>query len=97
MKLYNHLSEKERQKIEFLLNNNYSIRNIAKELERSPSTISREINRNKINIVNNSSINRNNNSISIDRNNNTNKYNEYSWFEAQCRSKNIRCKNAIVI
>ncbi len=40
MRLYNYLSEKERQKIEFLLTNNYSIRNIAKELERSPSTIS---------------------------------------------------------
>ena len=32
MKLYNHLSEKERQRIEFLLTNNYSIRNIQKLL-----------------------------------------------------------------
>ena len=44
MRLYNHLSEKERQKIEFLLTNNYSIRNIVKELERFLSIISREIN-----------------------------------------------------
>ena len=43
-----HISEKERQKIEFLLNNNYSIRNIAKELKRYPSTISREVNRNRV-------------------------------------------------
>lgn len=70
MKLYNHLSKKERQKIEFLLNNNYSIRNIAKELSRSPSTISREINRNQVNIE--ESINKNNNN---NRNNNNNKNN----------------------
>ena len=44
MRLYNHLSEKERQKIEFLLTNNYSIRNIAKELEKFLSIISRKIN-----------------------------------------------------
>ena len=44
MRLYNHLSKKERQKIEFLLTNSYSIRNIAKELERYPSNISRKIN-----------------------------------------------------
>ena len=44
MRLYNHLSEKERQKIEFLLTNNYSIRNIVKELERYSSNISRKIN-----------------------------------------------------
>lgn len=84
MKLYNHISKKERQRIEFLLNNNYSIRSIAKELNRYPSSISREINRNKINIDNKS------NNI----NNNYNEYNnKYSWFEAQYRSKDIRFKN----
>ena len=116
MKLYNHISEKERQKIEFLLNNNYSIRNIARELKRYPSTISREIHRNKINIDNNIDNNKSNksnnnnknsstiinnnstnNSINNSINNNNNKYNEYkgkySWFKAQCRSKDIRFKN----
>ena len=44
MRLYNHLSEKERQKIEFLLTSSYLIRSITKKLEVSPSTISREIN-----------------------------------------------------
>ena len=82
MKLYKHISEKERQKIEFLLNNNYSIRNIAKELKRYPSTISREVNRNRVNINN------------IKNTTNTNNINnKYSWFEAQCRSKDIRFKD----
>ena len=44
MRLYNHLSKKKKQKIEFLLTSSYLIRSIAKELEVSPSTISREIN-----------------------------------------------------
>lgn len=97
MKLYNHISEKERQKIEFLLNNNYSIRNIAKELKRYPSTISREIHRNKINIDNDMDNDKSNNNNKNSINNSNNKYNEYkskySWFKAQCRSKNIRFKN----
>lgn len=97
MKLYNHISEKERQKIEFLLNNNYSIRNIAKELKRYPSTISREIHRNKINVDNDMDNDKSNNNNKNSINNSNNKYNEYkskySWFKAQCRSKNIRFKN----
>lgn len=45
-----HLSQSDRIKIEHFLNMNYSLRNIAKILNVSPSTISREINRNKKNI-----------------------------------------------
>ena len=44
MGLHNHISKKKKQKIEFLLTSSYLIRSIAKELEVSPSTISREIN-----------------------------------------------------
>ena len=89
MRLYNHLSEKERQKIEFLLTNNYSIRNIAKELERYSSTISRETNRNKVDInksnkdndKHKSSRDKDNKSNNKDKNkkknNNNNNNNEY--------------------
>lgn len=45
-----HLTQSDRIKIEHYLNMNYSIRSIAKMLNVSPSTISREINRNKKNI-----------------------------------------------
>jgi IS30 family transposase len=44
--LYNHLSYEERIKIETLLNEKLSIRDIAKRLNRNPSTISRELKRN---------------------------------------------------
>ena len=43
------LSLEERQNIEFHLNNGDTYRNIAKKLKRSLSTISDEINRNKVN------------------------------------------------
>lgn len=42
-----HLNQSDRIKIEHYLNMNYSLRSIAKMLNVSPSTISREINRNK--------------------------------------------------
>ena len=45
MKTFNHLSLEEREKITVLQSKGYSIRNIALELGRSPSTISRELNR----------------------------------------------------
>jgi IS30 family transposase len=45
-KKYNHLKLSERIVIQFLYENNYSIRKIAKCLGRSPSTISRELKRN---------------------------------------------------
>lgn len=48
MKTYKHLCEKERYVIEALLRSNTSIRGIALILERSPNTISREINRNMV-------------------------------------------------
>jgi transposase, IS30 family len=48
MKQYSHLSFRERQKIEDRLIVRKSIRWIAKQLGRSPSTISREVKRNKI-------------------------------------------------
>lgn len=44
---YHHLTRVERGKIALLHNNNTSVRKIAEALERSPSSISREINRNK--------------------------------------------------
>ena len=96
MKLYNHLSEKERQRIEFLLTNNHSIRNIAKDIKRAPSTISREINRNTTNKDKGKDRNRNRNRNKDrykDRNKSNNKYNEYNWFKAQKRSRDIRFKN----
>ena len=45
MKTFNHLSLEEREKITVLQSKGYSIRSIALELKRSPSTISRELNR----------------------------------------------------
>ena len=45
MKTFNHLSLEEREKITVLQGKGYSIRSIAFELGRSPSTISRELNR----------------------------------------------------
>lgn len=45
MKLYNHLSAKERQKIEYLLTTKASVREIARQLNRSHKTISRELKR----------------------------------------------------
>lgn len=47
MKTYNHLSYEDRKNIEDGLNDNKSINQIAKELNRSHSTILREIDRNK--------------------------------------------------
>ncbi len=44
---YNHLSIEEREKIQEMLWNKQSIRTIANELHRSPSSISREIKKNK--------------------------------------------------
>ncbi|PYF42262.1 helix-turn-helix domain-containing protein, partial [Metamycoplasma alkalescens] len=43
---YKHINEVERSYIKFELNRNKSIRSIAKKLDRSPSTIMREIKRN---------------------------------------------------
>lgn len=43
---YKHLSINEREKIQSMLWEKRSIRDIAKELDRSPSSISREINKN---------------------------------------------------
>lgn len=48
MKTYNHLSYEDRKNIEDVLNNNKSINQIAKELNRSHSTSLREIDRNKV-------------------------------------------------
>ena len=45
MKLLHHLTSEERDKITVLQGERLSIRKIAKELGRSPSTISRELNR----------------------------------------------------
>lgn len=45
MKLLHHLTSEERDKITVLQGEGLSIRKIAKELGRSPSTISRELNR----------------------------------------------------
>lgn len=47
MKLYTHLTLNEREMLQKLLSEGKSLRKIAEILERSPSTISREINRNK--------------------------------------------------
>ena len=47
MKTYNHLSYEDRKNIEDGLNDNKSINQIAKELNRSHSSILREIDRNK--------------------------------------------------
>jgi len=44
----NHLSKSERSEIQILREKNYSMRSIAKVLQRSPSTISRELRRNKV-------------------------------------------------
>ena len=88
-----------------MLTNSYSIRNISKELERYSSTISRETNRNKVDInksnkdndKHKSSRDKDNKSNNKDKNkkknNNNNNNNEYCWFKAQCRSKDIRFKN----
>jgi IS30 family transposase len=46
MQIYQHLSPEERASIMLMLEQQYSIRFIAKHLNRSPSTISREIKRN---------------------------------------------------
>jgi IS30 family transposase len=48
MKVYKHLSSKERQQIEAWKKAFLSIRRIARELRRAPSTISRELKRNKV-------------------------------------------------
>jgi IS30 family transposase len=48
MKQYSHLSSQERQKIEAWIIAKKTIRWIAQQLQRSPSTISREIKRNKV-------------------------------------------------
>lgn len=47
MNRYQHLVHEERFMIYQLLRKGYSIQNVASQLERSPSTISREIRRNK--------------------------------------------------
>ena len=46
MSCYNHLTIEEREKLYGFLQKGFSIRRIAKELDRSPSTISRELSRN---------------------------------------------------
>jgi IS30 family transposase len=48
MSLYTHLSAKERQQIEFFITNKYSARAVARELNRSHKTISRELKRFKV-------------------------------------------------
>lgn len=45
---YTHISKDERNELSILLKKGYSIREIANTLERSPSSISREISRNKV-------------------------------------------------
>ena len=47
MKQYNHLTIEEREKIQLMLWDKYSVRTIAKRLNRSPSCISREINKSR--------------------------------------------------
>ena len=47
MSLYKHLTINEREQIFLLYHQGYSMRAIAQELKRSPSTISRELSRNK--------------------------------------------------
>lgn len=47
MSLYKHLTIDEREQIFLLFHQGYSIRFIAKTLKRSPSTISRDLARNK--------------------------------------------------
>ncbi|STX09645.1 Transposase and inactivated derivatives, IS30 family [Kurthia zopfii] len=49
MSLYKHLTIDERERIFLIFHQGYSIRDIAKLLERNPSTISRELKRNQIN------------------------------------------------
>lgn len=44
----NHLTKHERNEIQILYEKNYSMRSIAKVLQRSPSTISRELRRNRV-------------------------------------------------
>ena len=46
--MYKHLTAIQRSQIEFFLSNGCSIRAIADRMNRSPSTISREIARNKL-------------------------------------------------
>lgn len=47
MSVYTHLTLNERKYLQQLLSEGYSFRKIAAVLERSPSTISREVRRNK--------------------------------------------------
>ena len=47
MKKFKHLTIKEREKIQLMLWNKQSVRAIAKELNRNPSSISREINKSR--------------------------------------------------
>lgn len=51
MKVYQQINEKERMEIYKLYRKNVSARNIAKELKRAPSTISRELRRNRNNEI----------------------------------------------
>ena len=44
---YKHLSIEEREKLQLMLWQKQSVRDIAKELGRNPSSISREINKNR--------------------------------------------------
>lgn len=46
-KTYSHITKVKRYEISILRNKGYSIRSIAKEIEKNPSSISREINRNR--------------------------------------------------
>ena len=48
MSHYKHLNIEEREKLYLMLNQGISIRRIAASLNRSPSTVSREIQRNQI-------------------------------------------------
>lgn len=47
MKTYKHISENERNELVAMLNQNKTVRDIARKLERSPSSITREVKRNK--------------------------------------------------
>ena len=50
MDFYTRLTIKDREEISRMLASSQSLRSIAKELKRSPSSISRELHRNKVSV-----------------------------------------------
>jgi len=54
MSKYKHFNENERNEIAILLKKGYSIRDMAYGIRRSPSSVSREIKRNKVKGINQS-------------------------------------------